>query len=55
MEFAVKGHSGYSIDIIREGVNLYVYKRCNDSDKAARLLRQAEKQEQATRHQYSGF
>lgn len=55
MELAVKGHSGYSIDIIREGINLYVYKRSNDADKSARLMRQASKQEQATRYQHSGF
>lgn len=55
MELAVKGHSGYNIDIVREGVNLYVYKRCQDADKAARLLRQAAKQEQATQLQHSGF
>ena len=55
MELAVKGHSGYSIDIVREGVNLYVYKRCQDANKATRLIRQAEKQEQATLHQHSGF
>lgn len=55
MELLVKGHSGYSIDIVREGVNLYVYKHCNDATKSARLMRQAEKQERATQHQYSGF
>ena len=55
MELVVKGHSGYTIDIVREGVNLYVYKRSNDAAKSARLLCQATKQEQATQHQHSGF
>ena len=55
MELIVKGHSGFSIDIVREGTNLYVYKRCSDADKAERLMRQAAKQEQATGFHYSGF
>lgn len=55
MELIVKGHSGFSIDIVREGTNLYVYKRCSDADKAERLMRQAAKQEQATGYHYSGF
>lgn len=55
MELIVKGHSGFSIDIVREGTNLYVYKRCSDADKAERLRRQAAKQEQATGFHYSGF
>ncbi len=55
MELIVKGHSGFSIDIVREGTNLYVYKRCSDANKAERLMRQAAKQEQATGFHYSGF
>lgn len=55
MELLVKGHSGYSIDIVREGVNLYVYKHCDDAHKSTRLMRQAEKQERATQHQHIGF
>ena len=55
MELIVKGHSGFSIDIVREGTNLYVYKRCSEADKAERLMRQAAKQEQATHLHYSGF
>ena len=55
MELIVKGHSGFSIDIVREGTNLYVYKRCCDAAKAERLMRQATKQEQATGFHYTGF
>ena len=55
MELIVKGHSGYQIDIVREGNDLYVYKCCSDADKATRLMRQAAKQEQATTHRHTGF
>ena len=55
MELIVKGHSGFSIDIVREGTNLYVYKRCGDAGKSERLMRQAAKQEQATGFHYTGF
>lgn len=55
MELLVKGHSGFSIDIVREGTNLYVYKRCHDAAKAERLIRQAAKQETATGYHHSGF
>lgn len=55
MELAVKGHSGYRIDIIRKGVDLYIYKRSANGAKASRLLKQAEKQKQALTYSHQGF
>lgn len=55
MELIVKGHSGFDIDIVREGTDLYVYKHCHDKDLSARLMRQAKKQQQAATHHYTGF
>ncbi len=55
MDLIVKGHSGFDIDIVREGTNLYVYKHCTGVQQSARLLRQAEKQQQAITHQYTGL
>lgn len=55
MELAVKGHSGYTIDIVREGVDLYIYKRSAEGDKAPRLLKQAEKQKKASNFPHKGF
>jgi len=55
MELAVKGHSGYAIDIVREGVDLYIYKRSAEGDKAPRLLKQAEKQKKASNFPHKGF
>ena len=55
MELLVKGHSGFDIDIAREGTDLYVYKHCQGKDLADRLMRQATKQQKATTHRYTGF
>lgn len=55
MELAVKGHSGYRIDIIREGVDLYIYKRSTEGEKASRLIKQAQKQEKASNFPHKGF
>ena len=55
MELAVKGHSGYAIDIVREGVDLYIYKRSAKGEKASRLIKQAEKQKKASNFPHKGF
>ena len=55
MELTVKGHSGYSIDIVREGVDLYIYKRSICGEKARRLIKQAEKQKDALTYSHKGF
>lgn len=44
MEIEVKGHSGCSIDIVREGKNLFIYKCSNDPKYLNRLEKQAQKQ-----------
>ena len=55
MELTVKGHSGYSIDIAREGVDLYIYKRSTCGEQARRLIKQAEKQKDALTYSHKGF
>ena len=55
MELTVKGHSGYAIDIVREGVDLYIYKRSAKGEKASRLIKQAQKQEKASLIPHKGF
>lgn len=52
MEIEVKGHSGCSIDIVREGKNLFIYKCSNDPKYLNRLEKQAQKQIYASKHEY---
>ena len=52
MEIEVKGHSGCSIDIVRESGQLYVLKQTNDRKYAERLYKQAMKQEAASTKEY---
>lgn len=52
MEIAVKGHSGCQIDIIREGNELYIYKSSEDKSYLNRLLKQAHKQQLASKLEY---
>lgn len=52
MEIAVKGHSGCQIDIIREGNELYIYKSSEDPKYLNRLLKQAHKQQLASKLEY---
>ena len=47
MDLEVKGHSGCSIDIRREGDSLYVYKSTSDPSYLKRLLLQGQKQREA--------
>ena len=53
MEIEVKGHSGCKIDIVREGDDLFIYKSSNDKKYLHRLVRQAEKQQQASLEDHS--
>ncbi len=52
MEIEVKGHSGCSIDIVRQGKDLFVLKGTKDVKYIERLYRQAAKQEKASRRKY---
>lgn len=52
MEIEVKGHSGCRIDVIREGSYLYVEKSTQDPRYLDRLVRQAEKQLEASLPEY---
>ena len=47
MEIEVKGHSGCSINIMRQGKDLYILKGTKDVKYIERLYRQAVKQEKA--------
>ena len=48
MEIEVKGHSGCQIEVIREGRELFVNKSSRDPKYLSRLVRQAEKQRDAS-------
>lgn len=52
MELKVKGHSGCSIDVVREGNALFVYKGTTDPKYVGRLVKQAQKQQQASTMEY---
>lgn len=52
MEIEVKGHSGCSVDIIREGKKLLIIKSTNDPKYVPRLEKQALKQKQASELEY---
>ena len=52
MEIEVKGHSGCSVNIIREGKKLFIIKGTNDSKYVSRLEKQALKQKQASELEY---
>lgn len=52
MEIEVKGHSGCQIDIVREGNDLFIYKSSADRKYLARLVKQAEKQIEASKTEY---
>lgn len=52
MEIEVKGHSGCSIEIIREDKDLYVCKSSHDPKYVPRLIIQAEKQRHAALEEY---
>ena len=52
MEIEVKGHSGCSIDIVREGKKLFIYKCSEDPKYLDRLVKQAEKQQLASMYEY---
>lgn len=52
MEIEVKGHSGCRIDVVREGGQLYVDKSTHDPKYLDRLVRQAEKQLEASLPEY---
>lgn len=52
MEIEVKGHSGCSIDIVREGKNLFIYKCSEDPQYLDRLEKQAHKQIYASQYEY---
>jgi thiamine kinase-like enzyme len=47
MEIEIKGHSGCTIDIVREAGQLYVLKQTNDINYLERLHKQAQKQDAA--------
>lgn len=49
MKFDIKGHSGCSINIIREGKNLFILKSSENPNYVPRLIRQAEKQQKAAK------
>lgn len=49
MEIEVKGHSGCQIDVVREAGQLYVYKSSRDRKYLDRLVKQAEKQQEASK------
>lgn len=48
MEIKVKGHSGCSIDIVTEGISLYIVKSTVDKTYIDRLCKQALKQQEAS-------
>lgn len=52
MEIEVKGHSGCSIDIVREDNDLFIYKSSRDKKYLFRLVLQAEKQQKASMEEY---
>ena len=52
MEIEVKGHSGCSIDIVREDNDLFIYKSSRDKKYLSRLVLQAEKQQKASKEEY---
>lgn len=54
MEIEVKGHSGCEINVVRENDTLFVYKSTspNNARYVARLLKQAEKQREASSVEY---
>lgn len=52
MEIEVKGHSGCSIDIVREDNDLFIYKSSRDKKYLSRLILQAEKQQKASMEEY---
>ena len=52
MEIEVKGHSGCLIEVVREGGQLYVDKSTRDPKYLDRLVRQAEKQLEASLPEY---
>ena len=53
MEIEVKGHSGCSIDIVREGKELFILKGTCDPKYVERLYQQALKQQRAGEQEYS--
>lgn len=52
MEIEVKGHSGCSIEILREDKDLFICKSSRDPKYVLRLVKQAEKQQQAALYEY---
>lgn len=52
MEIEVKGHSGCSIEILREDKDLFICKSSHDPKYVLRLVKQAEKQQQAALYEY---
>lgn len=52
MEIEVKGHSGCSIDIVREGKELFILKSTCDPKYVERLYQQALKQQKASEQEY---
>lgn len=52
MELKVKGHSGCTVDIVNEGDNLRIHKWSKDPKYLARLVKQAEKQQEAYKDEY---
>lgn len=52
MKIEVKGHSGCSVSIEREGKSLFIFKATNDPAYISRLEKQAKKQEEASALEY---
>ena len=52
MDIEVKGHSGCSIDIVREGKELFILKGTCDPKYVERLYQQALKQQRAGEQEY---
>lgn len=52
MEIEVKGHSGCQIDIVRENNDLFIYKSSYDHNYLDRLVKQAQKQQNAWEQEY---
>lgn len=52
MEIEVKGHSGCNIEIVNNGKDLFINKSTNNIEYAPRLLKQAKKQQEASKTTY---
>ena len=52
MDIEIKGHSGCEIDVVKEGKKLFVYKSSYDPKYFERLIKQAEKQREASIPEY---